>query len=575
MMRRFLYLSFAVAAWTQSVPVVLINGYQATPCANATAEGTFAQMPAKLRELGREVVFFNNCSVPASSAARPTIEEMGAALGERIAAISAPQVDVVVHSMGGLILRSYLSGKQSGAATFRPPANHKVRKVVFLGTPHFGPGFANVLGLFAGSDPQVRALLPGSQFIHDLATWNQGGDDLRGVDAIAVIGNSAAVDAVPSGGDGLVPIPSASLAFTGATAERTRLVPMCHTGEAALALVSSSCARPPYLAQVDGDAHLSWRIIRSFLAGTEEWKSIGETVTASTPGGLLMSVRDKDDVPAADVSRITLGSATLTRGSAFNYAHFAAPGRQSVVITSGAGTVNSEATVTAGLYSVGVVKPGPWAVASLPAAGRIPVRALAPGMFVSIYGATLAASSNAAASLPLPVNLSGTQVFIGSTPLGLQFAGPTQVNAILPENVSGLVTLEVRSAAGASKLNVMIEPSAPAIFTQTGTGSGPASALNAVTGAVVTAQAPVRAGDVVSLYLTGLGATESRDGLQWARIAPKVFLGDAEAQVLYAGRAPGFAGLDQINFIVPAGAGAALRVESGGRVSNSTTLSLQ
>ena len=59
------------------------------------------------------------------------------------------------------------------------------------------------------SDPQVRQILPGSRFIYDLATWNQGGDDLRGVDAISVAGS------VTGGSDGLVPVPSASLSFAG------------------------------------------------------------------------------------------------------------------------------------------------------------------------------------------------------------------------------------------------------------------------------------------------------------------------------------------------------------------------
>ena len=63
---------------------------------------------------------------------------------------------------------------------------------------------------------QVRQILPGSQFIYDLGTWNQGGDDLRGVDSVAVIGN------VANGTDGLIPVPSASLSFA-TDAERTRL----------------------------------------------------------------------------------------------------------------------------------------------------------------------------------------------------------------------------------------------------------------------------------------------------------------------------------------------------------------
>ncbi|MBM3787055.1 MAG: hypothetical protein FJW30_22080 [Acidobacteria bacterium] len=564
-------LGWIFAAACAAQPVVLINGYQGN-CNGATAEGTFGQMPQRLRDLGREVVFFNNCSVPAGALPRPTIEEMGAALGVRIAAIPAPQVDVVVHSMGGLILRAYLSGKQIAPATFRPPANHKVRRAVFLGTPHFGPGFAGLLSLVAASDPQVRQLLPGSPFLHDLGTWNQGGDDLRGVDALAVIGNSATVDSVPSGGDGLVPVPSAALSFTGAGLERTRLVPMCHTGEAALALISSSCARPPFLANVDSEMHLSWRIIRSFLTGTEEWRTLGETIGSTVQGGLLMSVRDKDDARARDVTRVTLGPVTLQRGAEHHYALFAATGRQPVAVTTGGGTTTTEMTIASGLFSVGVVKPGPMAVAALPAAGRVPLRVLAPGMFVSVYGGALAAGSAAASALPLPTTLSGTQLSIGTAALGLQFAGPSQVNAILPETAAGLVTLELKTAAGTSKLNVMVEPSAPAIFTQTGTGSGPASALHALTGELVTVSAPVHAGDVVSLYLTGLGATETRDGLEWARLTPTVRMGAMEATVLYAGRAPGFAGLDQINFQVPSGAGAELVVESGGRPSNTATL---
>jgi uncharacterized protein (TIGR03437 family) len=93
---------------------------------------------------------------------------------------------------------------------------------------------------------------------------------------------------------------------------------------------------------------------------------------------------------------------------------------------------------------------------------------------------------------------------------------------------------------------------------------------------VITTSNKARAGDAISLYLTGLGATETRDGLQWAKLQPKVFVGGMEAQILYAGRAPGFAGLDQINFVVPANAPSGdttpLRVESNSRTSNAVTL---
>ncbi|MBM3753497.1 MAG: hypothetical protein FJW38_05915 [Acidobacteria bacterium] len=378
-------------------------------------------MPQKLRDAGREVIFFNNCSAPATTASRATIEEMGAALGTRLAAVSAAQVDVFMHSLGGLILRSYLSGKQNASGVFRPPATHKIRKAVFLGTPHFGPGFAGLIGAVAGSDPQVRSLLPGSQFMLDLNTWNQGGDDLRGIDALAVIGNAAPIDGVNNGGDGVVALSSGSLLFA-ASDERNRVVPMCHTDAGPLRLLTSSC-RPPFLANVDSDDHLSWRIVRSFLAGTEDWRTLGTALSrdaiGGTRGGVLVNLRDKDDNAVKDATRITAGGTALVRGSDSFYNAFVAAGPRELSITTPTGTSTASVTITAGATAIATVKPGPWAVAALPAAGRIPTRTLAPGMFVSIYGATLASASTAASSLPLPTTLSGTQVLSATTPLGL------------------------------------------------------------------------------------------------------------------------------------------------------------
>jgi uncharacterized protein (TIGR03437 family) len=572
-MRYLFLLLLAVPAFAQ--PVVLINGFQVPPCEQATAEATFGQLPQKLRDMGREVVYFNSCSVaPASGSGRASLEEIGAALGTRLAALSAPQVDVVMHSMGGLILRAYLSGKQSAPGVFRPPANHKVRKAIFLGTPHFGLGLAQTILGFSGGDPLVRSMLPGSQFLLDLGTWNQGADDLRGVDAVAVIGN------VNNGTDGIIPVPSSSISFA-AAADRTRVVPYCHTNDGTLALIASGCSRPPYLASVTGEEHLSWRIIRSFLTGTEEWRTLGTAITAdptgSTRGGLVVATRDRDDNPNNSVTAITAGSTALIKVTDFYYAEQLNTGAQSITVNTSAGNLTAPQTISAGLYSVAIVKPGTVAAAITPAAGRVPTRTLAPGMFISLYGASLATENIAAASLPLPTALAGTQLLApGDRALGLQFAGPTQLNAILPEDASGLLSLTVRAVAGTSKINILIEPAVPAIFTQAGSGTGTASAIQAQSGVVITTQSKARVGDAVSLYLTGLGATETRDGLQWARLQPKLFIGNLEAQILYAGRAPGYAGLDQINFIVPAntpsGDGTPLRVESNGRVSNAVTL---
>lgn len=570
---RFVLLLLPSLLVAQSAPpVVLVNGYQDLPCENKVSRETFGQLEERLRAAGREVIWFNNCSVPAAGEPRPTIEEMGAALGRKIEESGAAQVDVVVHSMGGLILRSYLAGKQNAPGTFAPPANPRVRRAVFLGSPHFGIGFASLFGTVAAVDPQVRAQLPGSRFLFDLATWNQGADDLRGVDAISVAGAANAT------GDGLVPFTSASLRFQ-AGEDRLRIVPYCHTNSPLLRLAAPACARAPYLAEVDSDDHLSWRIIRSFLDGTAEWRSLGSDPASSwnTSGGLLLSYQDREGRAVEAVTRVSAGALDLAKGAFAWSTEFVPAGRQEVRITA-TPEVTSAVNITPIGFNVAVIKTGPRLAAVLPAAGRVPGLGRAPGMFVSIYGAELATSSAQAAALPLPVELAGVRVLANGTPLGLQFVGPTQINAILPEAAQGLVTLEVRNAAGAHQMNVLVERAAPAIFTQNGTGLGAAAAIDAINGTLNTAQSPARAGGVVAVFATGLGATEQRDGLAWATTPVVVELGGVRVTPVYAGRAPGFAGLDQVNFVVPAeaprGAAVRLRLISNGRVSNETTLAV-
>src|SRR5271168_2775341 len=94
--------AFAIA----QTPVVFVNGFQndctATSPATSNAALTFGQLPQFLSS--RPVLFFDACAYPAQS-----IESLGQLFGQLIA--TYPQVDVIAHSLGGLIVRSYLSGK--------------------------------------------------------------------------------------------------------------------------------------------------------------------------------------------------------------------------------------------------------------------------------------------------------------------------------------------------------------------------------------------------------------------------------------------------------------------------------
>lgn len=122
--------------------------------------------------------------------------------------------------------------------------------------------------------------------------------------------------------------------------------------------------------------------------------------------------------------------------------------------------------------------------------------------------------------------------------------------------------------------------------TQSQNGQGPAQATinDAFLNRFTTAQLgnvqtrPERAGDVVVLWGTGLGADTASDatggisGDQTAAAQVRVILGGVEITPLYAERSNGSPGLDQINFVVPSnvqlGCFVPVRVRAGGRLSN-------
>src|SRR4029077_17592103 len=92
----------------------------------------------------------------------------------------------------------------------------------------------------------------------------------------------------------------------------------------------------------------------------------------------------------------------------------------------------------------------------------------------------------------------------------------------------------------------------PAIFTLDQSGAGAAAAINARNGLVVSRDNPLRPNDYMELFLTGFGGTPKRQALDFANLVPTVTIGPADCPVTFAGAAPGFVGLDQINCRGPA-----------------------
>jgi uncharacterized protein (TIGR03437 family) len=191
----------------------------------------------------------------------------------------------------------------------------------------------------------------------------------------------------------------------------------------------------------------------------------------------------------------------------------------------------------------------------------------------SAFGASLATGSEGATTLPLPTVLAGTSVSIrdlsGVERLApLFYVSPQQINYQIPADTRpGPVVVTVTSGDGTVSPGAeVIANVAPTLFTANSTGSGaPAAYAVRARGGQQFVEAVARydptlnppqyvpaeidlgpEGDVVALVMYGTGLRR-RSSLA----AVSVTLGGVAVQPAYAGEAPGFVGLDQINLVLP------------------------
>jgi adhesin/invasin len=191
----------------------------------------------------------------------------------------------------------------------------------------------------------------------------------------------------------------------------------------------------------------------------------------------------------------------------------------------------------------------------------------APRAIMTIFGTNLSEATYNATSYPLPTLLGPTSVIVNGVAAPLFYVSPTQINFQMLSSApaSGVrVVVDNQAVAGARALRI----SQPHTSTLTGVDPGlfvtsdrRASALNGDL-SVHTAATPIPAGGYVILFLAGAGAVTPAvpDGAA-APAAPlsiidgtaRVSIGGQNANVTYQGLAPGFAGLEQLKVVVPAG----------------------
>jgi uncharacterized protein (TIGR03437 family) len=201
-----------------------------------------------------------------------------------------------------------------------------------------------------------------------------------------------------------------------------------------------------------------------------------------------------------------------------------------------------------------------------------PNSGIAQGALFRLWGVGVGPKALQIATSPLPPTLGGTSIIVTvngttlSVPMGFVSFG--QVGGVLPSNTptgSGTLTLTYNDASGSIPITVV-----PAAF-----GISHADEYNSDNGWVTRNVAAVtfpdyqyvsdtnsaKPGDTLILWGTGLGATPNNGGdtmpgpVANVGSAPLVFVGGIQSpSVTYWGRSPAIAGLDQINFVVPADA---------------------
>ncbi len=186
------------------------------------------------------------------------------------------------------------------------------------------------------------------------------------------------------------------------------------------------------------------------------------------------------------------------------------------------------------------------------------VAPVAPGSFATVFGNNYSTTDTSFSAAPLPTSLNNVSVSVNGSLVPLYFAGYTQVNFQMPyETPVGTANVVVTvNGVSTSTASVSINATAPGILVY---GANHAIVQNADFSLNATGD-PAAVGTYVTLYAAGLGqldhpiptgAAAPSNPLSNAVAVPTVTINGVNAPVVFAGMAPGFVGLAQLDVQIP------------------------
>ena len=326
--------------------------------------------------------------------------------------------------------------------------------------------------------------------------------------------------------------------------------------------------------------------------------SLSRTATASlTVSGFTLSIAPgTQSVPAGGTvtytvslaavggftGTITLSCSGLPAGATCSFSSNPAPlGTAALTVTTVAATPVATATLTitgssgsltrsaTAVLVIGppLVLPPVFTAASVTNAASFVGGTISPGFIATIFGTALTKDVIGivlADRVPLPTELRGTSVAINGFAAPLfaiaNVQGSEQINLQVPFQIAGQVTATIvvnNNGVASAPVPINVSPVQPGIFTVDGVAG---AILHGSNFQLVTASNAAAKGEGVVLYATGLGPVSAPPAtgsaalvspLSTASVSPLVSVGGLAAEVIFAGLAPGFVGLFQVNFLIP------------------------
>jgi uncharacterized protein (TIGR03437 family) len=204
--------------------------------------------------------------------------------------------------------------------------------------------------------------------------------------------------------------------------------------------------------------------------------------------------------------------------------------------------------------------------ASIVHAATQTVEALAPNTIATVYGTNLSWTTHGVTTGDLnggtlPTSLEGVTVYVNGILSSLFFVSPGQINFLIPyEIVAPSATVYVaRQGVAGPPATIRLATTAPGFFQWNGNF---ALATHA-DGTLISSSAPAKPSEIIILYAAGLGRTapDVPSGHVVSTATSILYLSQLQvllngapcpsSSIYYAGLAPGFAGLYQINLRLP------------------------